>query len=190
MSSSTGFPSLPHPAAAQQAHLLHGVNFMAPFVNNDHSIHYPVPDATYVRYGPLFAQLRALQWVLAPHAVSVTPRDGAEANFFHTRFGYAAPVVFPKQGLRHVALTLRGVRNATSAADAARAHGAASAGLAVSLLYPDGAPPKSTTAFEVAADGSLSLSVPLGGDARAPCAMVLIRDALRAPLEHPGPRQY
>jgi hypothetical protein len=46
-------------------HLLHGVNFMAPFVDNDHSIHYPVDDSVYAAYGPLFAELRSLQWVLA-----------------------------------------------------------------------------------------------------------------------------
>ena len=54
-----------------QRHLLMGVNFMAPFVNNDHSIHYPLDDAIFVRYAPLFAQLRSKQWLLAAHAVFV-----------------------------------------------------------------------------------------------------------------------
>ena len=48
-----------------QMHLLHGVNFMAPFVDNDHSIHYPVDDSVYAAYGPLFAELRSLHCVLA-----------------------------------------------------------------------------------------------------------------------------
>ena len=166
-----------------QSHLLLGVNFMVPFVNNDHSIHYPVDDSVYTAYGPLFAQLRSLQWVLAPHAVRVLDNE-AQANFFHTKYGFAAFVAFPKANATRAELSLRGVR--TTEQWRTLQHG----GVRVSALYPDGQNPGPSIPFKVDASGAIVLTVSLGGNPAAACAMILITDSSQDPLVHPQPREY
>ena len=176
---------------------LRQVNFMAPFVDNDHSIHYPVDDSVYAAYGPLFAELRSLQWVLAAHAV-VVKDNAAEANFFHTKTGFAATIVFPSSSSNStskVMVTLRGVRKPTTAtAAAAAASGGAQppqpVGVTVSVLHPGGGEPEAA-AFTWGADGGLTVEVALGGpDPANPCAMVLVKDALNPPRAQPQPRDY
>ena len=44
---------------------------MAPFVNNDHSIHEPVDDILFLLYGPLFKTLKAKHWVSLPNVVKI-----------------------------------------------------------------------------------------------------------------------
>merc|ERR1711964_917471 len=119
-------------------------------------------------------QHRSMQWVLAAHAVIVN-NDEAQANFFHTKFGYAAPVAFPKENVTSVELTLRGVRS-SSGLDT-------TAGLAVSVLYPGGAAP-TQIAFKLAG-GVITVTVELGGAKTAPCAMVLVTDSVNPPLLQP-----
>ena len=159
-----------HTDAFLQSQLLLGVNVMIPFVDNDHSIHYPVDDSRYRAYGRLFAQLRSKQWVLAAHAVRVKGGK-AQANLFHTKFGFAAPIVFPQANVTSVEVALRGVRKVTEDAS----------GLTVSVLVPGAAAP-AAQAYKLEG-GTLTATVAL-----APCAMLIITDT-RA-LAQPRARDY
>jgi hypothetical protein len=139
--------------------------------------------------------------VLAAHAV-VVKDNAAEANFFHTKTGFAATIVFPSSGSNHsttatskVTVTLRGVRKPTTAAAAAASGGGGAqppqpVGVTVSVLHPGGGEPEAA-AFTWEADGGLTVEVALGGpDPANPCAMVLVKDALSPPRAQPQPREY
>ena len=156
-----------------QQHLFFGVNFMAPFPNNDHSIHDTSQRTTqdFEDYGPMFAQLRSKVWVLVAHAAEVSG-GLAKANLFKTKYGYAAPVVLASPNTTAVDVTLRCGAVAAAAAGCGaipRAH------VVATVLHPGTAPGPAT--FWWGADGALVFSkLPL----RRGAAMVVLRDGRAA----------
>ena len=86
----------PDPDAYLQHHLYMGAYPTAPFPENDHTIAPdPWAEKQYLDYGPLFSLLKGKQWVLTPHAVSVTDNI-AKANMFHTDAGFVIPVIMSR----------------------------------------------------------------------------------------------
>ena len=146
---------------------------MAPFPNNDHSIHDTSQKTTqdFEDYGPMFAQLRSKVWVLVAHAAEVSG-GLAKANLFKTKYGYAAPVVLASPNTTAVDVTLRCDTVAAVAGCGAipRAH------VVATVLHPGSAAP-GPAAFRWGADGALVFSkLPL----RRGAAMVVLRDGRTA----------
>lgn len=92
-----------------QKYLYMGVYPMFPYKGNDHAIQ-PSKEADdiYMRYIPLLAGIKNRTWILKPHVISVKNEE-ALANIFSVPKGYAIPVVYAKQGIKEVEITLRNI---------------------------------------------------------------------------------
>lgn len=89
-----------------QKYLYMGVYPMCPFPGNDHSIH-PSPDIDklYLEYGPAMIAMKERKWVLEPHVIRVSD-NAAKANIFSVPNGFFVPVVYAREGVQKVAVTI------------------------------------------------------------------------------------
>ncbi len=88
-----------------QKYLYLGVFPMCPFPGNDHALQPdPVIDQLYLDYGTMMSQLKEKQWVLEQGIIEA---EGAKANIFKTKNGYAIPVVYGESDHAVIKLRLR-----------------------------------------------------------------------------------
>lgn len=145
----------------------YGVNFMAPVPNNDHSVHGDSGDQGFLDYGCMFEQLRSKQWVLVPHAVTVSGESvaRARANLFQVKGGkFAAPVVFGSG--TNASVKLRGIGVGAST------NGDGVSDLNVTVLHPGSSRATKTAYTTATVNGwvEVSVVVPLVRG----CAMLLL----------------